>query len=169
MGGSRGLRSFFANGSFLSNWRLGRVLRDQRGVASLEFASSLPLLILILLGTIDFGRFAYSAIAVTNAARTGAAFCNYWNASDCDSEIVDDVRGLVIRAAPTLSLQDSQITVTPPTGVGADCPAQCLSVLIVYPFSTLLPIPRPEANGAWVWAPVTVTVVRSASMRVGLS
>src|SRR3990170_1490137 len=165
MGGFRWLRLLLANARLLSNGHVGGAQRSERGAASVEFASTLPLLILILLGTIDFGRFAYAAIAVTNAARTGAAFCNYRSVDGCDSGIVEAVTVAVQNAAPALLL--TQIVVTPPTGAGADCPAQCLSVLIVYPFSTLLPIPRPEASGAWVWEPVTLTVVRSANMRVG--
>jgi hypothetical protein len=39
-----------------------------------ELALVLPLLMLIILGCVDFGRFAYTYIAVTNASRTGASF-----------------------------------------------------------------------------------------------
>lgn len=169
MGGSQKAPSFLTRVPFMSNGHIGRARKNEQGAASLEFASTLPLLVLILLGTIDFGRFAYAAIAVTNAARTGAAFCNYRDVSGCGSGIVDEVQVVVKGAAPTLALTDLQIAVTPPTGAGADCPAQCLSVLVVYPFSTLLPIPRAEAGGVWVWEPLTLFIVRSASMRVGLS
>jgi Flp pilus assembly protein TadG len=46
----------------------------RRGLAATEFALILPLLVTLVLGTLDFGRFAYYYIAVTNAARAGAAF-----------------------------------------------------------------------------------------------
>ena len=45
-----------------------------RGTVLVEFALLLPWLILIVLACIDFGRFAYLYIAVTNAARAGAEF-----------------------------------------------------------------------------------------------
>ncbi len=44
------------------------------GLAAVEFVVVLPLLLTIVLGCVDFGRFAYSYIAVTNAARAGAAY-----------------------------------------------------------------------------------------------
>src|SRR5438445_3994558 len=44
------------------------------GLAAVEFAVILPLLLTIVLGCVDFGRFAYSYIAVVNAARAGAAY-----------------------------------------------------------------------------------------------
>lgn len=46
----------------------------RRGAAAIEFAVILPVLILIVLGCVDFGRFAYSYIAVSNAARAGAGY-----------------------------------------------------------------------------------------------
>lgn len=49
--------------------------RNKRpGTAAVEFAVILPVLVLIVLGCVDFGRFAYSYIAVTNAARAGAGY-----------------------------------------------------------------------------------------------
>lgn len=46
----------------------------QRGAALVEFAVIAPLLILITLGTIELGRYAYFAILVSNAAQAGAAY-----------------------------------------------------------------------------------------------
>ena len=44
------------------------------GAAAAEFAIILPVLVTIVLGCVDFGRFAYNYSAVTNAARVGAAY-----------------------------------------------------------------------------------------------
>jgi Flp pilus assembly protein TadG len=57
----------------LKAWR-DRTRRDERGVALVEFALALPLLVLICLGTIDFGRAYATWNSVKNAAREGAAF-----------------------------------------------------------------------------------------------
>jgi Flp pilus assembly protein TadG len=57
----------------LMAWR-DRAIRDERGVALVEFALVLPLLVLICLGTIDFGRAYARWNSVKNAAREGASF-----------------------------------------------------------------------------------------------
>lgn len=46
--------------------------RNQRGVAALEFAIILPLLILLLFGIIEFGLLIYNQHIITNASREGA-------------------------------------------------------------------------------------------------
>ncbi len=45
--------------------------RRERGAAAVEMAIVLPLLLLILGGTIDLGRLVYAEIIVANAAREG--------------------------------------------------------------------------------------------------
>ena len=48
--------------------------RPQSGQALLEMALVIPMLLLLALGIIEIGRYAYIAILVGNAARAGAAF-----------------------------------------------------------------------------------------------
>jgi Flp pilus assembly protein TadG len=49
-------------------------IRTQRGVAIWEFALVLPVVLLVGLGVIDFGRFIYFCIEVQDAARAAALF-----------------------------------------------------------------------------------------------
>ena len=49
-----------------------RLRRDQRGTAMIEMAFTLPLLLLISIGIIEFGRAFQTWQVVTNAAREGA-------------------------------------------------------------------------------------------------
>jgi Flp pilus assembly protein TadG len=46
----------------------------RRGVSAAELALILPVLVTLVMGGVDFGRFAYNYIAVQNAARAGAAY-----------------------------------------------------------------------------------------------
>ena len=54
--------------------RTARKWHGQRGVALVEFAVAIPLLILLLLGAAELGRYAYFSIIVANAARAGAQY-----------------------------------------------------------------------------------------------
>jgi len=46
----------------------------RRGATAVEFAFVVPVMVAIVLACVDLGRFAYNYIAVTNAARAGAAY-----------------------------------------------------------------------------------------------
>src|SRR5215471_11655962 len=60
-------------------------LRSQSGASLLEFALLLPVLLLLLLGVIEIGRYAYVGILVGNAARAGAAYGVQSNAQSVDT------------------------------------------------------------------------------------
>jgi Flp pilus assembly protein TadG len=49
-----------------------RKTRKEQGAAAVEFALVLPLFLLLVLGTIDFGYYFFVSEVVTNAAREGA-------------------------------------------------------------------------------------------------
>jgi Flp pilus assembly protein TadG len=53
---------------------LSKKLRGNDGAAFIEVALVLPLLTLMLVGAAEFGRIAYAAIEVTNAARAAVAY-----------------------------------------------------------------------------------------------
>jgi Flp pilus assembly protein TadG len=52
----------------------GRLVRRQGGQALIELAILLPFLLVLALGLIEVGRYAYISILVGNAARAGAAY-----------------------------------------------------------------------------------------------
>jgi Flp pilus assembly protein TadG len=67
------MKSWQMNIKYPTGWRL-RMLLCSRGQTLLEFALLLPILLLLALGVIEMGRFAYIGIMVGNAARSGVAW-----------------------------------------------------------------------------------------------
>lgn len=53
----------------------------QKGVAAIEFAILLPVLLAILLGIINFGLLMYNQAVITNAAREGARWAAIHNSA----------------------------------------------------------------------------------------
>lgn len=51
-----------------------RLARSERGVSLVEFAIVLPVMILMFVGLIEVGRYAYYAILAANAARAGVQY-----------------------------------------------------------------------------------------------
>lgn len=51
-----------------------RVVTSERGSALVEMAVCLPILLLLLFGSIDFGRVFYTSMELNNAARAGAQY-----------------------------------------------------------------------------------------------
>lgn len=47
-------------------------IKDQKGVAAIEFAIVLPVLVILIFGTIEFGLLLYNKQIITNASREGA-------------------------------------------------------------------------------------------------
>ena len=77
----------------------GSVPNAQRGQALVEFALVAPVMLLLLLVAVDFGRVLFSFIAVNNAAREGAQYAAE-HAMDMDTPLdVDAYNAEVIAAA----------------------------------------------------------------------
>ena len=55
----------------------GRAVASETGSALVEMAVCLPVLLLLLFGSIDFGRVFYTAMELNNAARAGAQYGAY--------------------------------------------------------------------------------------------
>ena len=54
-----------------------REIRQLKAQAIIEFSLLLPILLLLVLGAIDFGRLFYVKIVLTNAAREGANYLSF--------------------------------------------------------------------------------------------
>lgn len=76
-----------------------RASAGQTGQSVLEIALLAPMLLLMLVGTIEIGRYAYFAIEATNAARAGV---QYGTQSLIDSKDVAGIKAAASNDAPDL-------------------------------------------------------------------
>lgn len=67
----------------------------------MELAVALPLLILVLVGTVDFARVFYMSIELTNAARAGAQYGAH--GSGFNSQDFSGMQAAAVAAAPNLT------------------------------------------------------------------
>ncbi len=109
-----------------------------------------PILLLIMLGAIDFGRAYFSYVVVNNAARTGAQYAAASQANAGDSE------GITEAALQDAGSLKSHPTVTSVTGT--DSRGKTFArVTVSYGFHTIFD---------WPGLPGSVTLRTTAQMRV---
>jgi len=107
---------------------LRRFGRDQKGQSVVEFALVVPILLLLVLGIMEFGR-AYSAnLALQNAVREGARLAV---TGATDTQIVQRVKD----SAPTLDSSRLTVTVSPATRRQGDN----VAVVATYQFKYITP------------------------------
>jgi Flp pilus assembly protein TadG len=137
-------------------WRVHGPQR-RRGAAAAELAVLLPVLVTLVLGSIDFGRFAHSYIAVTNAARAGAAFASFNRyTSNTQSDWQSGVQDAVTDEIGQLSgFDSSKLGVTVTTTTESDG-LRRVSVTVSYPFNTLV---------TWGYIPASTTLQRTVAIR----
>jgi Flp pilus assembly protein TadG len=111
---------------YSSRRRVGREHDADQGAAAVEFALVVPLLVLLVVAIFEFGRAYHTQIALTAAAREGARVMAVTNRS---SDAVSATRA----AAPTLSISDGQVQVSP-----SSCtPGSNVTVRVTYPLAML--------------------------------
>lgn len=98
--------------------------RPRRGNATVEFALVAPLILLLLAGTVDFGRLIRASICVADAARAGAQFGSL---SVANSSNTSGMQTAAINAAPDIdgvtatAVKSCQCT----DGTAVSCTASC--------------------------------------------
>ncbi|KRF08447.1 pilus assembly protein TadE [Arthrobacter sp. Soil782] len=112
--------------------------RDDRGAVAVEMALLLPVLVLLLLGIMEFGRAYNAQVTLTNAAREGVRVMAITN-------VRADARTAAKNVATTLALTDSSFTFnTTPASSPATCAAgRQVTVTISYSLDTLTGIAGP--------------------------
>ena len=114
---------------------------SRRGVALVELAISLTLLLTIVLGCVDAGRFAYSYISVSNATSEAATFASLHAPGEFGEmeQWTAAVRQRAIDEAPRLNPQIAAADFNVDTSVLSQ---GLISVSVAYTFETLVPWPH---------------------------
>ena len=106
-----------------SNVGLVRRLRSRSGGAALELAVVMPVLILIAIGVMDYGRVFFTSVAVSNAARAGAEWGAQGNAEAMQQANIENFAKLDGAEASPITVTSQTICRCGATTVG--CTSTC--------------------------------------------
>ena len=112
-------------------------MKSERGAAAVEFALVLPLLLLLLLGIVEFGRVYNAQMQLTAAARDGARVMTINSNS---AAAAAEARAAVIASAPALApaIAADQIDIAVSPGNTDVCsPGAVATVTVAYPLNFL--------------------------------
>lgn len=151
-----------------------RSLHVESGASLVELVVAIPVLIAIVVGTIDFSRVFYTAIEVTSAARAGAQYGIINSGHTTDTTGMQDA---AIAAAPDLGLNAAAISPgrvcecvgnadvssrsTAGSCSGSDCTGSTHLVISV----TVTTLKAFTMIAAYPGIPRTLTITRAATMR----
>ena len=131
-----------------------RDVSRERGAVAVEFALILPVLLLIVVGTIEFGR-VYSQVQVYNgAAREGARCAAVMATSFADCNTLSEVQTRINDASDPYP-DPPAATITPASGCTNDTIGQDVRVSWDQPLSLDIPF----------WGDVTLTPTIEATFR----
>ena len=130
---------------------------SQRGSAAVEISILLPVLVTMLLGTIDFGRLFYAYITVSSAAHEGAVYAARFYATVIDvtpsalaAVVTGEARGYLV-AGP-----GGNTTIAGPTMVSDATKVPMAQVQVTYHFPPFTPFP--------LKGPIPVTAIAAAPL-----
>lgn len=115
-------------------WKLKKFLKRENGQSMVELALTLPVLLMLLCGILDFGWIFSNKLATTYSCREGARYgVIYAGATDLNTLIVDKVKA----SSPEYA-KDSLIITTLLT-VPSDPESGDVTVKVLYKFKVLTP------------------------------
>jgi Flp pilus assembly protein TadG len=117
-------------------------VRSEHGAVAVEFALLAPVLILLLLGIMEFGLAYNVQISLSNAAREGVRVMAISNDPVAARSAV---RGAVGTLTPVLADDKIEFTASVPVGAKTCSPGAQMSVTVSYTLSTMTGIAGPFA------------------------
>lgn len=121
---------------------------DLKGQAIVEFALTLLIVTVILMGIFDLGRAIYAYNAVASAAREGARAGIVADTTDAE------IKAAALNAAPGLGLSEADVTIEPP---GSRVSGGTIRVTVTYTF-------QPAVSN--LWGGSSINISSSAIMSV---
>jgi Flp pilus assembly protein TadG len=103
---------------------------DECGQSLVEFAIILPILLLLIMGIIEFGLIMNSCLTIQNASREGARIAIVGAADS-------DIRNRIISDSPNLQTADLTIDITPVEGSRSS--GDTITVAISYNYHLVTP------------------------------
>src|SRR5262245_44964780 len=138
-----------------------RRFRSERGAAMLEAAMTLPLLLFVCIGIIEFGRLYQTWQVMTNAAREGARVAVLPTQPSVDARVRQYLQMGGLNSDNSVGVNVTAV----PVSLGGGATASGSRVTVTYPFTfmVLQPIAQLVVSGSTVGAPITIST--SATMR----
>ena len=144
--------------------------RGERGAALVETAFVLPIMLLVCVGILEFGRAYQTWQVVTNASREGARVAIL--PEYVDASVVSRVKTYLKNGGLPAAVVDSANTkvliteTTIPISVGGATTATAARIVVEYPFEfmVLQPVAQLVVNGSAAGAPFTMrmtTIMRN--------
>jgi Flp pilus assembly protein TadG len=119
----------------------GGVFIYESGAAAVEFALILPLLLVLIIGLVDFGRMGFVQVSVTAASREGARYSSLYSSGLSSTQtLVDYVQTSAPAAARVAQLDGAGLLTVAITQCSATLSSENTSVTASTNFKWLLPV-----------------------------
>lgn len=106
-------------------------IKNEKGQALVEFAIILPILLLLIMGILQFGMLINSYLTLENSSREGARLGIVGGTNS-------DIQNIVIKTAPTLDPSAITINITPSDGTRNS--GDTLTINLTYNYKLTIPI-----------------------------
>lgn len=127
----------------MSKRALATRLRSQHGAAAVEFALILPVLMMLLLGIVEYGSVYNAQITLTSAAREAAREASLrMSGGDAEAEVLAAAGSAA--AAAAVGLDADLLTIDIPAAADSCSSATSIEVTVSYQYTSitgLVPVP----------------------------